>query len=138
MKIKKIKAEETWTIRQEVMWPDMPIDFVKLDGDYEGLHLGLFLHDQLISVVSLFFMGRTAQFRKFATVHKYQGRGYGSALLQNVFSRVEKMGIERVWCNARVAKVVFYSKFGMKKTDQYFYKNGIEYVIMERKILDPI
>lgn len=43
MEIKRIKPEETWTIRHEVMWPHMPIDFVKLDGDDEAYHFGFYM-----------------------------------------------------------------------------------------------
>lgn len=67
MKIKKIKAEQTWEIRHKVMWPNKPLAYVKISNDLEGLHYGLFVADKLVSVVSLFIKGEVAQFRKFAT-----------------------------------------------------------------------
>jgi len=39
IEIKQITAQETYNLRHEVMWPDKPLDFVKLDNDEEGLYL---------------------------------------------------------------------------------------------------
>lgn len=134
MKIKRINAEDTWGIRLEVMWPNMPLDFVKMESDHEAFHYGLFIDDKLVSVVSLFVSGETAQFRKFATLSNYQGKGYGYALLNYILKSAEEIGVETVWCNARKTKSDFYKKFGMEKTNKHFVREGIEYVIMECKL----
>ena len=38
-----IRGEATWPLRHEVMWPEKPVSFVKLDGDLtdEARHFGL-------------------------------------------------------------------------------------------------
>lgn len=132
MEIKVITPEETLDIRQKVMWPDKSIDFVKVPEDQEGTHYGLFLNDRLISVISLFYKDNTLQFRKFATLGEEQGKGYGTALLNFVMALAESQGIQRIWCNARVHKKVFYEQFGMKSTLEAFDKDGASYVIMEK------
>ena len=33
IEIREIKAQETYPLRHEVMWPDEPLDFVKLNND---------------------------------------------------------------------------------------------------------
>ena len=33
MRIKEIKASDTWQIRHEVMWPNEPFEFVQLAED---------------------------------------------------------------------------------------------------------
>ena len=131
--IKKIRPEDTYQIRHEVMWSHKSIDFVKIADDTEGVHLGLFLEEKLVSIVSLFFKNHTVQFRKFATLVDYQGRGLGVLLLNHVFQYVENQGIKKIWCNARSDKKGFYEKFGMVVTSEPLLKNGIEYVVMERK-----
>ncbi|WP_245576481.1 GNAT family N-acetyltransferase [Flexithrix dorotheae] len=136
IKIRTIEAGETWPLRQKVMWPDREISYVKLPNDEQGIHFGLFLDTQLTSVVSLFVDPRekSAQFRKFATLHSYQGRGLGSKLLKYMLDQAENMGISIIWCNARTNKSGFYQKFGFQTTHKHFEKGGISYVIMQKKV----
>jgi GNAT superfamily N-acetyltransferase len=134
MKIKVIDAQQTFQIRHEVMWPNAPLDYVKLDDDAKGLHYGAYVDGKLVSVVSLFINGAEAQFRKFATLHAYQGKGLGTALLKFVIKEAEGRGAMRIWCNARADKTDFYKKFGLVKTQSTFTKKGQDYVIMERVI----
>lgn len=134
IEIKEIKAEDTYPIRHEVMWPDKSIDFVKVDEDTEGVHLGLFENEKLVSIVSLFYKNNEMQFRKFATLVDFQGRGYGTILLNYVFQQAEKQGITKIWCNARSNKATFYARFGMLETGIRFVKEGVDYVVMEKNI----
>ncbi len=130
-KVSEITAEQTLKIRHHVMWPDKPLEYVQLPNDDQGRHFGLFVEERLVSVISLFVEGTDAQFRKFATLVDCQGKGYGSFLLDQIFTLARQSGIHRIWCNARVEKTHFYSKFGMKETDHHFEKGGIAYVVME-------
>ena len=45
--IRRISAAQTWPLRHAVMWPDQPLDFIKVpgDGDAATIHLGVFLGD---------------------------------------------------------------------------------------------
>ena len=132
MLIKEISPQEVWPIRQMVMWPDKPLDFVKIANDHEGVHFGLFKGDKLSSVVSCFEAEGELQFRKFATLKEEQGKGLGTHLLNYVFDIAKAKGVKRVWCNAREDKSNFYQKFGLKNTNERFVKEGAGYVIMER------
>lgn len=131
-RIVQITSEETLCIRHEVMWPNKPVDFVQLPNDAEGRHFGYFKNDELISVISLFVENKEAQFRKFATLKEYQGKGFGSELLNELMLISEKEQLSKIWCNARINKIDYYSKFGMIETNKQFIKGGIGYVIMER------
>lgn len=131
VEIIQITAAQTWPIRHRVMWPDMPPDYIKLANDDAGLHYGLFVHDKLTSVISLFIDGDAAQFRKFATDTAAQGKGYGSQLLSYLIEQAKRKGVKRLWCNARIDKADYYERFGMVKTENTFSKGGIDYVIME-------
>jgi GNAT superfamily N-acetyltransferase len=132
MIIKEVSIDQILPIRQQVMWPDKPIDFVRVPEDENGIHFGLFVEENLVSVVSVFIHGREAQFRKFATLEQFQGKGYGSILLQNIFDFLEEKNTSRIWCNARTSKAGYYQKFGMTTTAATFEKEGMEYVVMER------
>ncbi|MBO3697698.1 GNAT family N-acetyltransferase [Roseivirga sp. E12] len=132
--IRQITASQTWPLRHEVMWPDMPLDYVKLPNDEEGIHYGLFVGEQLTSVVSLFADDQEAQFRKLATAVGAQGNGYGTMLLSHLMKETQALSIDRVWCNARIDKTSFYHKFGLKETARTFIKNRQSYVVMEKLI----
>lgn len=131
MKIEQVSLELVWQIRHEVMWPNHPLDFVKVADDLDGTHWGLMVGDECVSVISVFENGSEAQFRKFATLEKEQGKGYGSELLAFVLERLRQKGTKRIWCNARAEKAGFYRRFGMVETADVFEKEGIAYVVME-------
>ncbi|WP_343707951.1 GNAT family N-acetyltransferase [Flavobacterium sp.] len=131
MEIKTIKASDTWQIRHEVMWPDQPFEFVKLEEDDLGFHFGVFEGDKLVSIVSCFIEGKEMQFRKLATLEEYQGKGIASYLLKHILEFAKSKDLKKVWCNARSNKKAFYEKFGMKDTFRNFVKAGQEFSAME-------
>jgi len=133
--IRKINAADTWALRQRVMWPDQPVDYIKLKDDGEGIHFGFFNQDQLVSVVSLFIDGSSAQFRKFATEVNEQGKGFGGKLLVHMMEEALNRQVNMIWCNARLDKAPFYEKFGMIKTGSHFMKDGIAFVVMQKDLL---
>ena len=129
--IKEIRPEDTWPIRQMVMWPEKPIDFIKIEGDENALHYGLYVEGQLSSVISCFVKNEEIQFRKFATSAHRQKQGLGTCLLNHIIDESRRKGIKRISCNARLDKKHFYKRFGMIETDRRFLKDGIHFVIME-------
>ncbi len=130
--IKPIPYQATWDIRHQVMWPDKPFDYIQLELDPQGLHYGLYVNEQLISIVSAFEHAGEVQFRKFATLQTHQGMGYGSKLLTYLLAELDRQRRTRVWCNARVDKVSYYYRFGFSKTQKTYIKGGIDFVVMER------
>ncbi|GMA97997.1 GNAT family N-acetyltransferase [Pelosinus sp. IPA-1] len=130
MEIKRIDAQRTWKLRQKVMWPDKDIDYIKLKDDHKGIHYGLYIENELVSVISLFFNDKEAQIRKFATDTKRQKGGYGTKLLQYVITEAVNLGIERIWCHARTEKISFYKKFGMNEEGRIFDRDGKSYITM--------
>lgn len=131
IEIKEIEASETWPLRQKVMWPGKPLEFVVLLNDDEGLHFGLYEKETLVSVISLFINGNEGQFRKFATDDYFQGRGYGTKLLNHLILEAKKMNLKSLKCNARMTAIEFYQRFGMKVASDIIRKNGKDYIIME-------
>ena len=134
--ILEITSEQTLCIRHKSMWPSKPLNYVRLANDSEGRHFGLYINDEMISVISLFVKNQEAQFRKFATIPNYQGKGYGTLLLKRILSIVKDDHIYKIWCNARVDKSMYYARFGMVETNNNFTKGGIDYVIMEKTLTE--
>ncbi|OMQ11906.1 GNAT family N-acetyltransferase [[Flexibacter] sp. ATCC 35103] len=131
MKIREIEASKTWQIRHEVMWPDMPFEFVQLEEDALGLHFGFFENEKLVSIISCFITNDEMQFRKLATLEDFQGKGIASKLINYILELAKQKNLRKVWCNARSSKKTFYEKFGMIDTGKIFSKEGQEFIIME-------
>ena len=134
IEIKEINADKTYNLRQQVMWPNKPLDYIKLEKDQEGYHFGLYKDNKIVSVISLFINKNNAQYRKFATDKKEQGKGYGSILLKHVILFSEKINIKNIWCNARKDKSEYYKRFGLSTSNNTFSKGGIDFVIMEKQL----
>ncbi|HEY1008844.1 MAG TPA: GNAT family N-acetyltransferase [Daejeonella sp.] len=132
--IEQIPAYLTWKIRHKVMYPDLDFDKVILPNDEDGVHLGLFTDNTLITVVSLFRTGDSMQFRKFATLSEYQHKGYGSEILRYLMEYSKNEGCNHIWCNARKSASGFYSSFGFIETEKISHANGYDYVIMGRTL----
>lgn len=131
--IREVDYSEVLTIRQQVMYPDKELDFVKLADDDLGIHMGYYDNGKPISILSIFLKDRELQFRKFATLVELQGKGYGSKLLEWALDYAKDMTFSRIWCNSRLDKKDFYLKFGFTEYGDIFEKNGIKYIIMEKR-----
>jgi len=134
--IKQIAAYETYALRHQVMWPNMPLEFVQLKDDAKGIHFGLFKNTKLIGVVSLFVTATGAQFRKLAIAGAEQGKGYGTRLVQHIIEHVNTdKNSTHLWCNARADKIKFYQKFGMVESGERFQKEGVAFCVMTLSFL---
>lgn len=127
--IEPIRAEQTLPIRHAILWPEKPFDYVRLPDDEQGYHLGGFVDEQLVAVISLFLdkPTATARFRKFATEPAFQNRGIGTQLLNQVIDYARQMGMRLLWCDARLTAADFYRRFGMEPEGEEFFKGAIPY-----------
>ena len=113
--IRKITAKETYPIRREVLRKNIDLPY-KLDGDLakDTIHLGAFVHDELVSIVTLInksneaFRGELYQLRGMATLANYRGKGYGKLLALKSEDHLIDKNIHKTWCNARVGALSFY------------------------------
>jgi GNAT superfamily N-acetyltransferase len=129
-----ITPPQTYPLRHQVLWPDKPLEFVKVPDDEVGFHFGYFVDGELVSVISLFINEqKVARFRKFATHPDFQRKGIGSQLLQYIFEKAVAWETTQIWCDARLDAKGFYERFGMKQDRHVFYKGEIPYVKMIRK-----
>jgi phosphoribosylformimino-5-aminoimidazole carboxamide ribotide isomerase len=134
MLIREVPLEQVWEMRREVMYPNLGVEEVKLEGDELGRHPGIYVADKPVSVISVFVDQDVMQFRKFATLNDLQGKGYGTELLQYVMKMAEELGCRKVWCNARATAIRFYERFGMQQVGDTWYKHGIAFIKMEKSL----
>ena len=132
IEIKKVSVEDILPIRHKVLWPDKPFEFVKVVGDEEGIHFGLYENSILVTIISLFAEGKSLRFRKFATLTEYQNRGLGKLMILKVIDYAQENNFERLWCDARTDALKFYERVGFKKFSEPFFKENIEYYKIEK------
>ena len=128
--IRPLAPADTYALRHQVLWPDKPLAYVKIENDDAGHHFGAFQEEELVAVISLFVEGTEARFRKFATRPDCQGRGLGTALLRHTLQEARRRGARHIWCDARQDSAGFYARFGMLPEGAVFYKGPIAYVRM--------
>ncbi|MCX6217461.1 GNAT family N-acetyltransferase [Spirosoma sp.] len=132
--IQPISAEETYPLRHSVLWPDKPFDYVKVENDAEGHHIGAFQEGELVAVISLFVKGQESRFRKFAARPDRQRQGIGTRLLNHVMDEARQLGAQTIWCDARLDTADFYRRFGMEAVSEVFYKGPIPYARFSRTL----
>ena len=124
LQIRAIKWQLALPIRHQVLWPNKPEQFCKLDSDENALHFGVFVKEKLVCVASVFINEKQARLRKFATLGDYQGQGVGTKLIQFILSELKGMKIITFWCDARKTAIGFYTRLGMKQEGKEFDKSG--------------
>ncbi|UOQ72379.1 GNAT family N-acetyltransferase [Hymenobacter cellulosilyticus] len=134
LEIRRITPAQTYPLRHAVLWPDKPLDYVKVENDAAGQHFGAFVQEELVSVISLFVTGPDARFRKFATAPEWQKQGIGSRLLQCIMEEARQQGAQELWCDARQDAAAFYQRFGMVGQGPVFYKGDIPYLRMSLQL----
>ncbi len=75
MSIQPVSLNEVWAMRQAVMYPQESISFVQVEDDEKGLHLGLYDHGELVSVISVFDRNGAVQFRRVRYQNQLAGQG---------------------------------------------------------------
>ena len=132
--ITEVSYDNVLEIRHKVMYPNENLDFVKLENDEKGIHIGYFVEENPVSIFSLFLENNKLQFRKFATLEIFQKKGYGTKLLEWLINYAMEMEFDSVWCNARYEKKSFYKKFGFEETNKSYEENGIKYIVLKKQL----
>lgn len=121
MKIKEITAEQTYELRKIELRKNMSLSS-QFSGDLDAdtFHLGLFINNELVSIVSFMrsdykeFTEKQFQLRGMATKENYQGKGFGKMLITKSEELLKEKEVIIVWCNARIVALDFYKKQGFK------------------------
>ena len=119
------------------MYPTWPLERVTLPHDADGLHYGLYLDGRLVTVVSLFIEGDSAQFRKLATANDQQGKGFGKQMMQHLLEVCRSKGISTLWCNARESALNFYQQLGFTVFSDRFFKDDLPFLKMKISV-EPV
>ncbi|WP_324721773.1 GNAT family N-acetyltransferase [Salinimicrobium sp. HB62] len=128
--IRKISAEETYPVRQEVLRPRRPLKECFFEGDLEEetFHLGYFHRQKLVAVATyvarkneLFKAPFQYQLRGMAVLPSFRGKDLGTKLLLEGEKLLKKKNQQiLLWFNARETAIGFYEKHGYKTSGTPF------------------
>ena len=132
--VKLVTTDEVLPLRHKILWPKGPLENYSFDEDKVSLHYGLFLRDELISVVTIYREGDKARLRMFATDYEYQRQGFGTILIKAVITDLRKRGVKLIWCDVRKNVYTFYEKLEFKIKGEEYMKHGLPHFYMELTI----
>lgn len=120
--IKKINSTQTYAVRQPILRKGRPIEDCRFDRDDDpsSFHLGVFIKDNLVGVVTYIkkeltgLEGIQYQLRGMAVLKEHQKKGLGLLMLKKGEAIIKQNKGTIVWCNAREVAVEFYIKNGFK------------------------
>ena len=132
--IKKISAEKTHAIRHPMLRQGRPIEDCVFDGDKDPktIHLGAFIENKLVGVLSAYQKSTSAfevkesyQIRGVAVLTTAHRKGIGRALMANIEHRLKQRKIDLIWLNARITAVDFYTTLAYQQKGKAFEIEGI-------------
>ncbi len=90
------------------------------DEDNSTIHLGAFLENRAIGILTLLTNTKNVQIRGMAVLEKFQGKGIGKQLIAHAENLVHGRNICTIWMNARRIAVPFYKRCGYRKQGDAF------------------
>ncbi len=123
IKVRQISAEETRSLRQIVLRPDLPAgrNIYPLDNSGRDIHYGAYEEGKLVGTASIFNEPMPGQgdpgawrLRGMTVLPRVQRRGIGRTLLEACILQVRLQGGSLLWCNARREAIPFYQNNGFE------------------------
>jgi GNAT superfamily N-acetyltransferase len=106
--VRKIKIEDTYALRHQILRPHQTIDQCRYPGDFDELtaHLGIFEADELVGILSIYKVQNNEieipdswQLRAMATSTGARGKGYGFKLLNAAEVYASQHQALCIWAN---------------------------------------
>ncbi|SOC78684.1 Acetyltransferase (GNAT) domain-containing protein [Salinimicrobium sediminis] len=143
--IRKISAEETYPVRQQVLRPGRPAREVFFEGDLEPdtFHLGYFDAGKILGVATYvsrknnFFEAAVQyQLRGMAVLPNHRGKNIGEELLLKGEKLLKSKDPEiLLWFNAREVAIGFYKKYGYQAIgNPFMIPNVCMHIVMHKKL----
>ena len=144
MRIRFIKAQDTWSLRHRVLRPHQTIEDCDYPNDRnpESFHLGVFLGELLIGVGSFYPEKNDAlkgwkqyRLRGMATHPEFRRQGAGGKLIRFALEHLRAQRADLLWCNARDSAKDFYTELGFAIHGTSFNVEGFgEHSVMHRRL----
>jgi len=124
-----LPPEEIQQLRNEVLWPHKSFENCILETDRLSttLHFGVQLDGLTVATVTLqqersrkIEQERQYRLRAMAVREGYRGQGFGDAIVEAGLNHLRELGVEVVWCDARVAALNFYRRLHFNELEEEY------------------
>ena len=122
IQFKQIKTIDTYAVRHPVLRSGLARDSFAFDRDEDSgtIHLGAYLNQKHVGVLTLLPNPLDVQLRGMAVLKSHQGVGIGKMMMAKAEQVVRQLDKKMVWMNARLIAIPFYKKCGYKTTGKKF------------------
>jgi ribosomal protein S18 acetylase RimI-like enzyme len=125
----QLQPEEIQQLRNEVLWPHKTFEQCVLETDHlpSTFHFGVQLDGLTVATVTLqqensskLPQEKQYRLRAMAVREGYRGQGFGDAIVDAGLNHLRELGVEVVWCDARVAALNFYRRLQFDELEEEY------------------
>ena len=125
----QLQPEEIQQLRNEVLWPHKTFEQCVLETDHlpSTFHFGVQLDGLTVATVTLqqensskLPQEKQYRLRAMAVREGYRGQGFGDAIIDAGLNHLRELGVEVVWCDARVAALNFYRRLHFNELEEEY------------------
>jgi ribosomal protein S18 acetylase RimI-like enzyme len=125
----QLQPEEIQQLRNEVLWPHKSFEQCVLETDHlpSTFHFGVQADGLTIATVTLqqestdkLQQENQYRLRAMAVREGYRGQGFGDAIVEAGLNHLKELGVEVVWCDARVAALNFYRRLHFSELEEEY------------------
>lgn len=125
----QLKPEEIQQLRNEVLWPHKTFENCILETDRLSttFHFGIQIEGLTVATVTLqqekshrLQQVKQYRLRAMAVREGYRGQGFGDAIVEAGLNHLRELGVEVVWCDARVAALNFYRRHHFNELEEEY------------------
>jgi len=130
MIIKQLHTNQIKTIRHQVLWSHLASSkecVISPDELESTFHMGAIENDIVVGT-STFLVEINEKFdtkfqyrlRAMATSPSVKGKQVGRQIIETSIEKLKSMGVELLWCDARLEATGFYEKLGLKMKGEIY------------------
>lgn len=125
----RLQPEEIQQLRNEVLWPHKTFESCILETDHfpSTFHFGVKVEGLTVATVTLqqessstLPQEKQYRLRAMAVREGYRGRGFGDAIVEEGLKHLIELGVEVVWCDARIAALNFYRRLQFEELEEEY------------------
>ena len=137
----QLQPEEIQQLRNEVLWPHKTFENCILETDRLSttFHFGIQIEGITVATVTLqqensdklkqdsskdvsqdALQEKQYRLRAMAVREGYRGQGLGDAIVEAGLNHLRELGVEVVWCDARVAALNFYRRLHFNELEEEY------------------
>ncbi len=137
----QLQPEEIQQLRNEVLWPHKTFENCILETDRLSttFHFGIQIEGLTVATVTLqqensdklkqdsskdvsqdAVQEKQYRLRAMAVREGYRGQGFGDAIVEAGLNHLKELGVEVVWCDARVAALNFYRRLHFNELEEEY------------------